>query len=129
MSTQPPRPSAFRAAVEAADPERIAAALAPDVEFRSPVVHRPYQGRDTVVALLKVVVSVFEDFRYVDELSDGDLELLRFLARVGDRDLEGVDLLRWNGDGLVAELVVMIRPLSGLIATRDAMAARLQAAG
>lgn len=122
-------PSAFRAAVEAADPERLAAALAEDVEFRSPAVYRPYRGRDAVGALLKVVVSVFEDFRYVDELRDGDLELLRFLARVGDREIEGIDLVRWNGDGLVGELVVMIRPLSGLTATRDAMAAGLQAAG
>ena len=122
-------PSAFRAAVEAADPDRITAALAEDVEFRSPVVYRPYHGRDTVGALLRVVVSVFEDFRYVDELRDGDLELLRFEARVGDREIEGIDLLRWNADGLVGELVVMIRPLSGLMATRDAMAAGLQAAG
>ena len=72
---------------------------------------------------------MFEDFRYVDELRDGDLELLRFEARVGDREIEGIDLLRWNADGLVGELVVMIRPLSGLMATRDAMAAGLQAAG
>jgi hypothetical protein len=122
-------PSVFRAAVEAADPERLAAALAEDVEFRSPAVYRPYHGRDAVGALLKVVVTVFENFRYVDELRDGDLELLRFLARVGAREIEGIDLVRWNRDGLVGELVVMIRPLSGLTATRDAMAAGLQAAG
>jgi hypothetical protein len=127
--TGTPAPSPFRAAVEAADPERITAALAEDVEFRSPVVYRPYHGREAVGALLRVVVSVLEDFRYVDELRDGDLELLRFEARVGDRDVEGIDLIRWNADGLVGELVVMIRPLSGLTATRDAMAAGLQAAG
>jgi len=122
-------PSAFRAAVEAADPERLVATLAPDVRFRSPAVYRPYEGRDAVGALLRIVVTVFEDFRYVDELRGDDLEMLRFLARVGDRELEGVDLVRWNADSLVAELVVMIRPLSGLLATRDAMAAGLQAAG
>jgi hypothetical protein len=127
--TEPASPSAFRAAVEAADPERLVATLAPDVRFRSPVVYRPYEGREAVGALLRVVMSVFEDFRYLDELRGGDLELLRFEARVGDREIEGVDLVRWNADALVGELVVMIRPLSGLMATRDAMGAGLQAAG
>ena len=92
-------------------------------------MYRPYEGREAVGALLRVVMSVFEDFRYVDELRGGDLELLRFEARVGDREIEGVDLVRWNADALVGELVVMIRPLSGLMATRDAMGAGLQAAG
>jgi ketosteroid isomerase-like protein len=38
----------FRAAVEARDFEGAVALLADDVVFRSPVVFRPYEGREVV---------------------------------------------------------------------------------
>ena len=60
---------------------------------RSPAVDRPYQGRDAVVALLGVVVQVFENFRYVNEWRDGTTTILCFEANVGDRELQGIDIL------------------------------------
>lgn len=105
----------------------MAAALSPDVVFRSPIVFRPYEGRDSVMGLLSVVVEVFEDFRYVDELQGNDSTCLMFRARVGDRELEGIDYLRFGGDDLVEELTVMVRPLSGALALARAMEAKLEA--
>jgi hypothetical protein len=118
---------AFRAAVEAKDTDAMEAALHPDVVFRSPAVHTPYEGREATMTLLREVVRVFEDFRYVDELhSEADTHGLVFEARVGDKRLQGWDWLRTDGDGLVTELTVMVRPLSGLMALAQAMAERLQ---
>ena len=119
---------AFRQAVEARDIEAMAAALDPDVTFKSPVVFRTYQGRDAVIALLSVVVEVFEDFRYVDELQGAGSSALIFHARVGDRELEGIDYMRHGPDGRVTELTVMVRPYSAATALRDAMGAKLEAA-
>ena len=105
----------------------MAAALHPDVVFHSPAVFKPYAGRDTTMRLLRHVLEVLEDFRYLDELSgDGSCGLV-FAARVGDKTLEGWDYLRLDGDGLIIELTVMIRPLSGLIAVAQAMGERLAA--
>jgi SnoaL-like domain len=118
---------AFREAVEAGDVGRMTAALDPEVIFRSPVVFRAYEGRDAVMQLLSLVAEVFEDFRYVDELHGGDTTCLVFEARVGDRELEGVDYLRHGPDGLVTELTVMVRPYSAATALRDAMGAKLTA--
>jgi hypothetical protein len=118
---------AFREAVEAGDVAAMAAALDPEVTFRSPVVFRPYEGRDAVMQLLSFVAQVFEDFRYVDELSGEASTCLVFRARVGDRDLEGIDYLRLGPDGLVTELTVMVRPYSAATALRDAMGAKLEA--
>ena len=118
--------SPFRTAVEARSLDLLTAALAPDVTFRSPAVHAPYEGRDLVLVLLEAVLEVFEDFAYEAEIRDGDDEMLRFSARVGDREVDGVDIVRYV-DGLVTELTVMIRPLSALNAVRDAMAAQLEA--
>jgi hypothetical protein len=118
--------SPFRSAVEARSLELLSAALAPDVTFRSPAVHAPYEGRDLVLLILGAVLEVFEDFSYQAEIRDGENEMLRFRARVGDREVDGVDIVKY-ADGLVTELTVMIRPLSALNAVRDAMAAQLEA--
>jgi SnoaL-like domain len=121
--------SPFRAAVESKEFGRVEEVLAPAVHFRSPAVFAPYEGRETVAALLRVVGEVIGPaFVYQWQVREGDREVLCFTTRVGDREVEGVDLLRYDEDGLVCELVVMLRPASGLIAVRDAIGARLQAA-
>jgi hypothetical protein len=119
--------SAFRAAVEARDFDAMHAALHPDVVFRSPVVFKPYEGRDAVMHLLRAVTRVFEDFRYLDELHADGSHALIFQARAGDRELNGLDYARTDADGKVVELWVMIRPLSGLAAVAQAMASELEA--
>ena len=44
------------------------------------------------------------------------------------RELDGVDVLRFSDDGLISELMVMVRPMSGMHALAAAMQARLEAA-
>jgi hypothetical protein len=115
----------FGVAIEANDESAALATIADDVVFRSPAVHRPYQGREQVEALLRLVATVFEDFRYTSEWRDGRTTILFFEAHVGDRDLQGVDILEENDHGEIAQFTVMIRPLSGLQAVANAMAAKL----
>jgi hypothetical protein len=117
----------FRDAVESHDLDALVALFTNDVVFRSPVVHAPYQGREQVGVLLRAVGEVFEDFRYTRELGapDSNDHALVFRARVGDRELEGCDFIHTNEDGLIDELFVMIRPLSGLLAMADAMKRQL----
>ena len=118
----------FRRAVEAMDVEAMTASLAEDVVFSSPVVFHEYRGRATVGALLRAVAGVFQDFRYLDELTSGRQTALEFRARVGDREVQGIDLGEVNAEGLVARLTVFVRPLSGAHALRDAMKAALEKA-
>ena len=121
---------AFTAAVESRDQSALTAALAEDVSFRSPVVFRAYEGRDLVATILgEGAMKVFEDFRYTDKLESADTAALIFEARVGDRDVQGLDLLRFDGEGKVRELVVMVRPMSGLNALGAAMAERFERIG
>jgi SnoaL-like domain len=119
--------SAFQAAVESGDAEALRSTLAEDVVFNSPVVFTPYRGIEAVAPLLAAAVSVFEDFRYTGAVGDGDRQVLVFEARVGDRNVQGVDILRLDPDGLVAELTVMLRPMSGVAAMAEAMRRRLTA--
>lgn len=117
--------SAFRAAVEARDIDAATALLADDVSFRSPAVFKPYTGAATVAHILRTVFEVLEDFRYTDELDADGTHALVFAARVGDRELQGLDLIRTDNDGRITELTVMVRPASGLAALATAMGARL----
>jgi hypothetical protein len=121
--------SPFRAAVETKDFDLVAETLSPSIRFRSPVVFGPYEGRDAVGALLRIVGEVLTpELVYQWQVREDDREVLCFTSRAGGRDIEGVDLLRYDEHGQVAELVVMMRPLSGLNALRDAVAAGLQRA-
>jgi len=47
--------------------------------------------------------------------------VLQFETRVGDRQLQGVDILKFAEDGAISELTVMVRPLSGIHALAEAM--------
>ncbi|MET0836254.1 MAG: nuclear transport factor 2 family protein [Thermoleophilaceae bacterium] len=120
----------FGAALEGRDVNAAVALLSEDVVFRSPVVFKPYHGRDAVAAILHAVSRVFEDFRYVREIGapDASDHALVFQARVGERQIEGCDFLHLDEDGSIDELAVMVRPLSGTLALADAMKAQLAAA-
>jgi hypothetical protein len=119
----------FRAAVERGDLDATGELLALDIVFHSPVTFHPFIGRDTVRRLIGEVAQVFEGFRYTDEVAGEDLHALIFRASVGDREIEGLDLLRIGADGLIVDFTVMLRPMSALVPFAQAMAERASAAG
>ncbi|MFD0688566.1 nuclear transport factor 2 family protein [Actinomadura fibrosa] len=116
----------LRAAIEKGDMDAVPPMLAEDVTFLSPVAFAPYDGRVLVTAILRGVLRVFEDFRYVREIGDPDGRdhALMFKARVGSREVHGCDFLHYDDDGLIDEFCVMVRPLSGANALSEAMAAQ-----
>ncbi|MFF9106218.1 nuclear transport factor 2 family protein [Streptomyces rubrogriseus] len=119
---------AFRAAVEAHDMDAVEALLAEDVVFSSPVVFKPYRGKAITAAILRAVERVFEDFRYERVIgeADGRDHALLFAARVGNREISGCDFLHLDASGRIAELTVMVRPLSGAQALQRAMATQFE---
>jgi len=119
---------AFRAAVEAQDRDAMVAALAPDVVLHSPITFRPFEGREAVSTLFGVLLRTFEDFHYTDELGGDGVAGLIFEARVGDRLVQGLDLLRFGADGLIADFTVMVRPLSAAMALAEAVGKGLEEA-
>ena len=121
----------FREVVERKALAAAAELLAPDIVFHSPVTFHPFVGRETVTALLGEVAQVFTDFRYTDELEMDGAHALIFRAGVADtdREIEGIDLLRVDEQGLIADFTVMLRPLSALVPFAQAMGERAQAAG
>jgi len=129
----------FRAAVEARDLSAVDEILAPNVRLVSPVKFTPFEGREAVLGVLKVLMRRFTDFRYVGELageaqmgSDGPLfpsHILSFVAGVWGSHVHGIDLLQPGPSGLIEELTVMVRPLSAVTALGDAVLAGLMEDG
>jgi hypothetical protein len=123
------RSDAFKRAAESKDFSQVSELFTDDVTFKSPVVFKPYEGPEALRVLLSAVVQVFEDFRYVEQVETGDTAVLMFEANVGDKAIQGVDVLRFSDDGRVRELIVMVRPMSGMHALADRMKALLETAG
>lgn len=109
------------------DLSALARIVHPDAVFRSPMAIHPYQPAAALILVLSTVIQVFEDFTYHRQLAsdDGLNVVLEFSARVGDKQLKGIDLIRFNEDGQIVEFEVMVRPLSGLQALGTEMGARL----
>jgi hypothetical protein len=118
--------NAFRSAVEAGNLEGMLATFADDAVLHSPTTFKPFEGRAAIAQLLAILFEVFEDFKYSDELEaeDGTRALI-FNARVGDRNLQGLDLIRFDDSGLIRDLTVMVRPRSALEALLAEVAPRL----
>src|ERR1044072_738665 len=118
----------FRKAVENGDLDAVAALLADDVVFTSPVAFKPYPGKAITTAILRAVTQVFENFTYVREIAnpDGRDHPFVFTASVAGKKLQGCDFLHFDEDGKIDDFTVMVRPLSAAHALSEAMGAQFE---
>lgn len=104
------------------DLSELESIVADNAVFRSPVANNPYPGQKVVCLVLRGAMTVFQDFVYHREFASGDRDVcLEFAARVGDKQLKGVDLVKFNEDGKIVEFEVMVRPGTGVMALGEAM--------
>jgi len=117
----------WHAIVAQRDLSKLADIVHRDAVFRSPMAHAPYQSAPALALVLGTVVQVFEGFTYHRQLvtEDGLSVVLEFSAHIGDRQLKGIDLIRFDEHGKIVELEVMVRPMSGLQALGAEMGKRL----
>jgi len=109
----------FRDAVEASRVDEASELFAEDAVFRSPVLFRPYEGRDRVLKVLRAaerVLGTEGEFRYVHQLEDpgARVAMLEFVTVVDGKQVEGIDKLTFDDDGRITELKVLLRPASAL---------------
>jgi ketosteroid isomerase-like protein len=124
----------FRAAVEKGQVDQVPELFREDATFRSPVLFKPYEGRDQVLKVLRAAERVLgsrERFRYVHQLEDPDdrVAILEFATEVDGKQVEGIDKLTFDEDGRITELKVMIRPASALQVVGARMAQEFERVG
>jgi hypothetical protein len=116
----------WHAVVAARDAAGLPALIAEDAVFRSPAVHAPQAGRDTVVGYLTAALTVLGPaLTYRREWLGEDSAVLEFTTEVGGREVHGIDMITWDDDGLITDFTVMVRPAKGLDAVVHAMGAEL----
>ena len=115
--------------------------LHPDVVFWSPVIFAPQRGRDLTLMYLTAASQVFPGdpetegsepsgpsgggFHYTKTVLDGNHAVLEFETTMGGIQVNGVDIITCDDNGLIIEFKVMIRPFKAIEAVRDRMAAML----
>ncbi len=107
----------------------IAALLADNVVFYSPVVHTPQVGKPITTLYLTAALRVFgnDSFRYVRELVGEQDAVLEFQVEIDGISVNGVDMIKWDEEGKIVEFKVMLRPLKAVNLIQQKMAALLQA--
>ena len=103
--------------------------LADNVVFHSPVVHTPQVGKAITIQYLSAAFHVFfnESFKYVREVTGPSDAVLEFQVEIDGISVNGVDMIKWDGEGRIVEFKVLIRPLKAINLIHQKMAAMLQA--
>jgi hypothetical protein len=105
--------------------------LADDVVFYSPVVHTPQVGRAITTMYLTAALHVFgnDSFSYVREVTGEWDVVLEFETEIDGILVNGVDIIKWNGEGKIIEFKVMVRPLKAVNLIHQKMGEMLAAKG
>lgn len=117
---------AWHAFAESGDIALLDDLLADDVTFRSPAVFRPQEGKLLTAGYLTAALAVLgPTLRYVGEWYSAGSAVLEFEADLDGSYVQGVDMLRWDGDGRLTSFTVMVRPMRGLEKLVELMAREL----
>ena len=97
-----------------------------DVVFYSPIVYTPQAGKAITTLYLSAAGQTLpgektsstgdssKGFRYTKQVLSGDTAVLEFETTVEGKYVNGVDIIRCNDAGKIAEFRVMIRPLQAI---------------
>jgi hypothetical protein len=101
--------------------------LADTVVFESPALHTPQPGKALTRKYLEAanVVLNNDSFRYVGEWRGSQSAVLEFNCRLGEVEVDGIDMIDWNDAGQITRFKVMVRPFKALQTLMTLMAAEL----
>jgi hypothetical protein len=118
---------ALEVAVHAHDVEGVIACLAPDIVIRSPITQRiRFVGLDQASDLFRRVFKIVSNVRIYETVGDGEAtQVIFWRGRVGRHYLEEANLLRLDEVGRIREMTVFMRPIPGLLALAEQLAASL----
>ena len=119
--------AAWHRVVAERDLDALADLLAEDVSLGAPPYWPRLEGRRVVQHLLGLVIETIEGFSYHREWVSGSELALEFRGRVGDRELQGIDLISLDAEGRIRRLDVPMRPVNAVVALREAIAPRMAA--
>ena len=132
LAMQTPEPiRRWHEMLAAKDPSGLDELLDDDAVFHSPVVHTPQRGKAVTSLYLKAAFQVLfgEEFLYLRVFDVGDRAVLEFLTELDGIQINGVDMIEWDEEGLITEFKVWVRPKKAMDKLHQLMAAMLEELG
>lgn len=113
------------------DPAALSAILHEDLVFHSPIVHTPQRGKKVTMMYLGAAGKTLggDSFRYLRIFDCGDKAVLEFETEMDGVHVNGIDMIEWDGDGLITDFKVMVRPLKAIQTVHGSMKAMLETMG
>lgn len=109
-------------------PDALAAIIHEDAVFHPPVVHTPQEGRAITVAYLSAAGQTLGNpsFRYLREVVDGDTTVLEFQTEMEGIQVNGIDMITFDEEGMITDFKVMVRPLKAVNKVWEMMGRQLE---
>jgi hypothetical protein len=106
--------------------DRIDDLLDKHATFFSPLVFKPQSGRKLTALYLTNAYKMFfadanNSFKYVRKIHSDTDSMLEFTCEVDGVLINGVDIIKWNAEGKIAEFKVMIRPNKAIEKVKEKM--------
>lgn len=113
----------YREAISRGDVASLSAVFAENAQLRVPLFTEPVAGRQAVAEILSVLFGVADSVQLGDAFTgpQGDYAIALAL-KVGGVELEGLEYVHLDHNGLVDVLMVTLRPLDGLVAMQNTLA-------
>lgn len=110
------------------EPAALTNIMREDAVFHSPVVHTPQKGRPIVVAYLSAAGQTLgnDSFQYLREVVDGNTAVLEFQTEMDGIQVNGIDMINFDDEGLITDFKVMVRPLKAVNKVWEMMGAQLE---
>lgn len=110
----------FQKAVESGDARLLSPLLDANVRLQGSVQHAPFEGRETVLFVFGMLITLFQDARYLKEFSCPEGLVLLMHGTVSGVEADGLQVISFGDDGLITEFLDFVRPLTAMNALQDA---------
>lgn len=112
----------YRDAIRRGDVASLSAVFAENAQLRVPLFNDPVTGRQAVAEILSLLFSVADSVHLGEAFTGPDGYAIALRLGVGGVELEGLEHVHFDREGLVDVLLVALRPLDGLIAMHNTIA-------
>jgi hypothetical protein len=113
--------------VAARDMDALPRMLSDDVRLGAPPYWTKLEGKPIVRHLLGIIIETIDGFTYHREWWKGAELALEFTGRVGNLDLQGIDLISLDDANRVRNLDVLMRPVNAILRLQELVAPKMQA--
>ena len=111
--------TSYSQALAAFDQAAILASLSDQITIRVAVHDEPLRGKDTASFLFGILIQELTPFELTEEIVEGDKSVVFFETSLRGQRAHGLNVVRYQPDGLVRELTVFFRPFAAMQLVAD----------